>query len=302
MIFVTGANGFVGKHLCHELSSRKIEYKAGVRKFSRVNQVEYGDFTLCKDWGPILIRVDVVIHLVARVHVMNENSTDPLAAFMATNCDATINLARAAKEAGVKRFIFLSSVKVNGEGTFDKAFTARDEPSPQDPYGISKMEAEKALMKLHESGVFEIVIIRPPLIYGKGVKANFLNLLNLVKKGIPLPFGMADSNKRSLVSVHNLIDILILCTHHKGAAGQVFMVSDDCDLSTKELVLKMGKASNSSLFLLPVPLFIMKFVAFILGKKAYSERLLGNLQVDISETKSRLNWRPTYTFEETSLL
>jgi nucleoside-diphosphate-sugar epimerase len=300
--FITGANGFVGKYLCLELEERGISFSAGVRTSKASNEIAYGDFTIQKNWDHFLIDVDVVVHLAARVHVMKEHSGDPLAAFLAANCEATVNLASAAKRAGVKRFIFISSVKVNGEETYQKAYTANDKPMPQDPYGISKMEAEKALMNLHEAGLFEVVIIRPPLIYGPGVKANFKNLLNLVEKGIPLPFGKASENKRSLVSIYNLVDLIILCSHHKNAGGEIFLVSDDQDLSLKELIIKMGKVLNKTPYLLPIPIALLKGAAILLGKRSYADRLFGNLQVDISETKKKLNWNPLYSFEETFLI
>jgi nucleoside-diphosphate-sugar epimerase len=290
-IFVTGSNGFVGRALISELKKRNIDYVAADRNL-------YGDIVTQSHWKDLLTGVDVIVHLAARVHVMKEVSADPLIAFREMSVNATVNLARAAKESGVKRFVFISSIKVNGESTSDFPFTARDIPNPQDPYGISKMEAEIQLLQLHDPGIFEVVIIRPPLIYGPGVKANFKNLMWLVEKDLPIPFGRVN-NKRSLVSVFNLVDLIILSAIHPLAGGNVFLVSDDSDLSLNELILLMAKVLGKSAHLLPVPVGLMKFAATILGKKSYADRLLGNLQVDISATKQILNWSPPLSFEDT---
>lgn len=290
-IFVTGSNGFVGKALIAELKKRNLPHIAAERSL-------YGNIVTQNNWERFLGDVDVVIHLAARVHVMKEHSSDPLRAFREMNVDATINLAKAAKKSGVKRFVFISTVKVNGETTLNIPFSAKDTPNPQDAYGISKMEAELNLLALHESGVFDVVIIRPPLIYGPGVKANFKNLMWLVEKDLPIPFGRVE-NKRSLVSVFNLVDLIVLCMQHPKAGGNVFMVSDDIDLSLKDLILKMASVLGKHAHLLPVPVNLMKSVATVLGKKSYADRLLGNLQVDIAATKQILNWSPPLTFEET---
>ncbi|MGZ3790554.1 MAG: UDP-glucose 4-epimerase family protein [Bacteriovorax sp.] len=290
-IFVTGSTGFVGKHLISALKKRGLSFIAGDRAL-------YGDLVTQKNWEEFLAGCDSVVHLAARVHVMDETSADPLAQFRLSNVESTLNIARAAKKIGVKRFLFISSVKVNGEETFDRPFSASDVPAPQDPYGISKMEAEKKLMELHQPGVFEVVIIRPPLVYGPGVKANFQKLMWLVQKDLPLPFGRVD-NRRSLVSVFNLADLIIVCLEHPKAGGEIFLVSDDDDLSLKDLLIKMGKVTNKHPHLLPVPVGMMSFGAKLLGKKSYADRLFGNLQVDIEKTKQFLDWRPPCSFEET---
>lgn len=290
-IFITGSTGFVGRHLIIELSKRNIPFIAGERSL-------YGDLVTQKNWTKILEDCDSVVHLAARVHVMVETSSDPLSEFRKMNVEATINFAQAAKKIGVKRFIFISSVKVNGEETADQFFKASDTPCPQDPYGISKMEAETELLKLHEPGVFEVVIIRPPLIYGRGVKANFEKLFHYAGLKIPLPFGVVE-NKRSLVSVLNLVDLIMITLVHPKAGGEIFMVSDDRDLSLSELIRLMARVQRKKAFLLPVPVKLMKFVASILGKKSYADRLFGNLQVDVEKTKKLLDWKPPYTFEET---
>lgn len=298
-ILITGSNGFVGKVLCHELEKRKINYLAGVRTAKSSREISYGDFTNQKNWENLLIGINTVVHLAARVHVMEEEASNPLNAFMQTNCEATVVLASAAKKLGVRRFIFLSSIKVNGEETFGTAYRATDISNPQDPYGVSKMEAEKRLLALHERGVFEVVIIRPPLVYGQGVKANFKNLMKLVECNLPLPFGMADSNKRSMVSVLNLVDLIILCIDHPNAGGNIFLVSDDNDLSLKELILKISLVKKKRVFLFPIPLVLMKMIITCIGKKDYASRLFGDLQIDIDETKKLLSWEPRHTFEDT---
>lgn len=290
--FVTGANGFVGKFLCEELERRGSDYLAGTR-------ASYGDLVTQQNWEQFLQNVDIVVHLAARVHVMKDMSLDPLVEFRKANCEATLNLAKAAKLQGVKRFIYISSVKVNGETTTDGPFYSNDEPAPQDAYGISKMEAERGLLLLNEPGVFEVVIIRPPLVYGPGVKANFQSLMTLVHKGFPLPFGLADKNKRSLVSVYNLVDLIILCSLHEKAGGQIFLVSDDNDLSLKKLIQKIGFVLNRRALLIPIPIFIIEWTGWLLRKGSYVDRLFGNLQVDISQTKRLLGWTPKVSFEET---
>lgn len=290
-IFITGSTGFVGRHLVKVLKKQNISFVAGSRAL-------YGDLVTQQNWEGLLSGCDGVIHLAARVHVMDETSTDPLAEFRKMNVETTLNIARAAKKMGVKRFIFISSIKVNGEETFAQAFKATDISAPQDYYGISKMEAENELLKLHNPGLFEVVIIRPPLIYGPGVKANFEKLFSLAGLGIPLPFERV-GNQRSLVSVFNFIDLIMTALVHPKAAGEIFMVSDDRDLSLNELIKLMAKVQGKKARLLPVPVGVMKLAASVLGKKSYADRLFGNLQVDIEKTKKLLDWKPPYTFEET---
>ena len=290
-IFITGSSGFVGKNLVKELGKHQIPFVAGDRSL-------YGDISSQNNWVELLSGCSTVVHLAARVHVMSETNSDPLAAFRAMNVQATLNIARAGRASGVKRFIYISSVKVNGEGTETIPFKAHDKPNPRDPYGISKMEAEQELMKLHSPGVFEVVIIRPPLVYGPGVKANFEKLFYFVQKDLPLPFKRV-KNARSLVSVFNLVDLIIHCVNHPNASGKTFLVSDDHDFSLPELIKEMAQVSGKYPHLLPVPVSLMKFMAKILRKEDFAERLLGNLQVDITETKTELNWKPPYSFSET---
>lgn len=296
-ILVTGANGFVGSSLCKILLDRKIPFVGAVRKRTAESQCEIGALTEFTNWSEALAECNAVIHLAARVHVMNDKSNNPLLAFRAVNVDATLNLARQAMHSGIKRFVFVSSVKVNGEETAGKPFTSLDAPAPLDPYGQSKLEAEIALTALSRTTGLEVVIIRPPLVYGPGVRANFLKLMQLVKMGVPLPLG-AIYNRRSMVALDNLVDLLITCTHHPAAAGQTFMVSDDNDVSISELLRMLAIAMGKRSLLLPVPAGIIAGAAALLGKSAVANRLLGSLQVDIAHTKSVLGWQPVVTTQE----
>lgn len=290
-ILITGSDGFVGKTLCKILQQRGIDNVQAVRKNASTSKISVGNLSAETDWRHALSNCTCVIHLAARVHVMDEQAGDPLAAFRAINVEATMNLARQAVAAGVKRFVFVSSVKVNGEETFDLPFTAFDTPAPLDPYGQSKLEAELALQALALETGLEVVIVRPPLVYGPGVRANFVNLMKLVKKGLPLPLG-AIHNRRSMVAVENLADLLVLCSWHEQAAGQIFMVSDDCDISITQLLRQLSHAMQRRNLLLPVPAGLIAGAARLLGKSAIANRLLGSLQVDIKHTKDRLQWQP----------
>jgi nucleoside-diphosphate-sugar epimerase len=250
------------------------------------------------DWQNALKGVDVVIHSAARVHVMEDKASDPLAAFRKVNVEGTLNLARQAAELGVRRFISISSIKVNGEGTsLGMPYLADAQPAPADPYGISKMEAEQGLRELAAESGMEVVIIRPPLVYGPGVKANFLNMMRWLHKGVPLPFG-AIHNRRSLVALDNLVDLIVTCIGHPAAANQTFLVSDGEDLSTTELLRGMGTALGKPARLLPVPSWLLETGAAMLGKQALSQRLCGSLQVDISKTRELLNWTPPVSVDE----
>lgn len=295
-IVVTGARGFVGAALCKTLQDRGDQVVAVVRNGPGPGETAAGDIHGETDWSAALEGADAVIHLAARVHVMSDTDADPLRAYREVNHQGTVNLARQAAAAGVKRFVFVSSVKVNGESTPARPFKASDAASPVDPYGISKYEAENALRELGRETAMEIVIVRPPLVYGPGVKANFLSLVKAVDKGLPLPLGKADG-RRSMVAVDNLVDLLIRCTRHPGAAGGTFLVSDGVDLTVRELVVHIANAMNKSARLLPVPSSLMRGAAKLLGKGAVADRLLGSLQVDIDHTRQRLEWNPVVSPE-----
>jgi len=245
-----------------------------------------------------LTGMDVVVHTAARVHVMDDSAQDPLTEFRDVNVTGTMNLARQAAAAGVKRFVFISSIKVNGEQTSgSQQFESTDSPALEDPYGVSKWEAEVGLKKLALETGMEVVIIRPPLVYGPGVKGNFASMIKLVEKGLPLPLG-AIHNKRSLVALDNLVDLIITCIDHHAAANQTFLVSDGEDLSTTELLRGVAEAIGKPSRLIPVPASLLQFGATLLGKKAVAKRLLGSLQVDISHTQECLNWTPPLTVKQ----
>jgi len=250
------------------------------------------------DWGKVLFGITTVVHLAARVHVMHDTEADPLMAFRVVNVEGTLNLARQAAAAGVKRFVFISSVKVNGELTQSgRAFTEADSPDPQDAYGLSKHEAEQGLRQLAVDTGMEVVIIRPPLVYGPGVKANFAALMRAVQRGWPLPLG-AVPNQRSLVALSNLVDFIVTCIAHPQAANQTFLVSDGQDLSTTELVRGMARAAGVPARLLPVPVWALQAGATLLGKGDAVQRLCGNLQVDISKARQLLGWVPPISIDE----
>lgn len=303
-IVVTGATGFVGGAVLERLSAlTDFELIAAVRKpvsalFGRAKSVHVAGLEADTDWREALQATNVVIHCAARVHVMDDQSSDPLAEFRKVNVVGTLNLARQAAAAGVKRFIFVSSIKVNGEGTAPgHSYRADDVPAPKDPYGISKLEAEQGLRVIAAETGMEVVIIRPVLVYGPGVKANFLSMMRWLNKGVPLPFG-AIYNKRSLVDLDNLVDLVVRCIDHPAAANQVFLVSDGEDLSTTELLSKMAAALGKPARLLPLPSRLLEVGAAMLGKQALAQRLCGSLQVDISKTRELLGWSPPVTVDQ----
>jgi nucleoside-diphosphate-sugar epimerase len=303
LILVTGGSGFVGSALLKQLLLNGCEVSASARssltaELKAVQHHPIYDMTASTDWSAALNRVQTVVHCAARVHVMADSAADPLAEFRRVNVDGTLNLARQAAASGVARFVFVSSVKVNGEATVPgRAFTERDAPAPQDPYGQSKYEAELGLHQLAANTDMEAVIIRPPLVYGPGVKANFAALMSAVQRGWPLPLG-AVHNQRSLVALDNLVDLIVTCVHHPAAANQTFLASDGHDLSTAELVRGMARAAGVSACLWPVPVWVLQVAAGALGKGAAVQRLCGNLQVDISKTRSLLGWVPPVTVAE----
>ncbi|WP_144158578.1 UDP-glucose 4-epimerase family protein [Paraburkholderia sp. BCC1885] len=295
-VLVTGANGFVGSRLCQELAARGIAF-VGTARNGRDDLVAVSDLALDNDWSHALRNVTDVVHLASRVHVMNETEADPSIAFRRANVDGTINLARQAAETGVKRFVFVSSVKVNGESTTSTPFSELDTPAPQDPYGVSKHEAELALWEVARETGMEVVVVRPPLVYGPGVRANFQNLMRAIHQGIPLPIGSV-RNLRSMVGLDNLVDFLIAALTHANAAGHVFLISDGEDVGTAALGRKLAKAMKRRAHLIPVPLFMLRAIGAVTGKTAVIERLTGSLQVDIRLAKQLLDWQPRVSLEQ----
>jgi nucleoside-diphosphate-sugar epimerase len=300
---VSGASGFVGLAVISRLLTMDdVCVIAGSRRTELLWPVAVTPLLL-SDLGSSsqlipLAGVEAVVHSAARAHVMSDQASDPLAEFRKVNVEGTLNLARQAAEAGVRRFIFISSIKVNGEGTSaDSPYVADAQAAPADPYGISKMLAEQGLRELAAETGMEVVIIRPVLVYGPGVKANFLSMMRWLHKGVPLPFG-AIHNRRSLVALDNLVDLIITCIDHPAAANQTFLVSDAEDLSTTELLCRMGVALGRPARLLPLPSWILEAGAAMLGKQALSQRLCGSLQVDISKTRELLNWTPPVSVDE----
>ncbi len=285
-ILITGASGFVGRAVYAVLIKIGCDVRRAIRPLSSIESTDiYG--------------VDCVVHLAARVHVMRDTSADPLTEFRAANVDVTLNLARQAAAAGVRRFVFLSSIKVNGESTAPgRPFTETDAPNPQDAYGQSKYEAEQGLRQIAAETGIEVVIIRPPLVYGPGVKANFSALMRAVQRGWPLPLGALTHNRRSLVGLDNLVDLIVTCIAHPLAANQTFLVSDGHDLSTTDLVRGLARAAGVSAHLWPVPLVFLRMGASLLGKGAAVQRLCGDLQVDISKVRNVLDWTPPISVEE----
>jgi len=303
-VLVTGANGFLGGTLFRRLcSGNDVECEGAVRSRPGIinaadNMVTVGDMGAVIEWSSVVSGIEVVVHTAARAHIMNDEVTDPLAEYRKVNVEGTLNLARQAAAAGVKRFIFISSIKVNGEQTATgQPFFSHDAPSPEDCYGISKHEAEQGLRELATETGMEVVIIRPPLVYGPGVKGNFASMIKLVGKGLPLPLG-AVHNQRSLVALDNLVDLIITCIDHPGAANQTFLVSDGEDISTTQLLQGVAQAMGKPSRLIPVPASLLQFAATLLGKKSVAQRLLGSLQVDISHTQKCLNWTPRLTLKQ----
>ncbi|MEN0108559.1 MAG: SDR family oxidoreductase, partial [Pseudomonas sp.] len=300
-VLLTGASGFVGRAVQARLLADGVHTLRAA--FRTVPVAAAQGLQVCQapdlgpeaDWREALHGIDAVIHCAARVHVMHEQEADPLQAFRRANVAGTLQLARQAAEAGVRRFVYLSSIKVNGEATSPgRPFRADDQPQAHDPYGISKWEAEEGLLALARETGLEVVVVRPPLVYGPGVKANFLSMMRWLQKGVPLPFG-AIGNRRSLVAVDNLVDLLRVCLEHPAAAGQRFLVSDGHDLSTSDLLRQLGVALRRPARLLPIPQGWLQIAARLAGRDDLGRRLCGSLQVDIGKTRDLLGWTPPLT-------
>lgn len=297
MTLVTGASGFVGSHLMAEMARRGRPVRGTTRGAAPglMTVPSYGPDT---DWRACLQGIDTIVHLAARVHVMRETAADPLALFRKANVEATVNLARQAAEAGVRRFVFVSSIKVNGERTEPgKPFTADDLPAPQDPYGVSKAEAEAALTALGRQAGLEITIVRPPLVYGPGVRGNFRSLMKWAASGAPSIFPLVE-NRRSFIHVANLCDLLITVLDHPAAANRVLLASDGEDLSTHELLTRLTLAAGRRPRSLPVPAALLQALGRLTGRKDAVARLTENLQVDTTPTRRLLGWQPQASVDE----
>jgi nucleoside-diphosphate-sugar epimerase len=297
-ILITGASGFVGSRAGHVVKNKGFSVRCASRQSCGEGAVQIGNLGPQTDWSKALEGIQTLVHLAARVHVMADAAEDPPAEFRRVNVKGTRNLARQAAEAGVKRLVFLSSVKVNGERTDPgRPFTIQDVPAPQGTYAISKFEAEQSLRRVEAETGLEVVIIRPPLVYGPGVKANFLRLMQAVQKGLPLPLGEVQ-NKRSMVGLDNLVDLIVTCIDHPSAAGETFLTSDGEDVSTPELIRRIARALDKPARLFPAPEWLLKCVGTLTGKSVQMEQLCGSLQIDSTRTANVLGWAPPCSMEE----
>jgi len=302
-VLVTGGAGFVGSAVINSLQSLGVPVVATVRDQTlempgHVKKIVIQNIDSMTDWTESLAGVSCVVHCAARAHIMKDELSDPLAEYRRVNVEGTINLSRQAAAVGVKRFVFISSIKVNGEQTpRGKPFTALDTPAPEDAYGLSKWEAEQALQEISSETGMEVVIIRPPLVYGSGVKGNFASMIKIVAMGIPLPLG-AIRNQRSLVALDNLVDLITTCIDHPSAANQVFLAGDGQDFSTTELLRGVAGAMGKPSRLIPIPSSFLLLGAMLFGRKSLAQRLFGSLQVDISQAVDLLGWTPPISVEE----
>ena len=296
-VLVTGATGFVGKALCVELVARGHTVVPAVRRACGLaDEAVVGDIDGATDWTAALTACDAVVHLAARVHVMDDTEHDPLALYRATNTEATLNLARQAVQAGVKRFVYISTIKVNGEERA-AAYRETDAAAPEDAYAMSKWEAEQGLLRIAQQTGLEVVILRPPLVYGPGVKGNFLRLLQLIFRGLPLPLASV-SNLRSMIYLGNFADALALCADHPAAPGKTYLVSDGEETSTPQLIRNIARLMGVPCRLWPSPPSLLKLGGHITGKRGEVERLIGSLQIDSSQIRRELDWTPPYTLDQ----
>ena len=307
-VLITGASGFVGSAALRHLQAQGFDVRPMFRSIASAQAAGWNrpentaivpSLSAKSDWSAALAGVHVVVHCAARAHVMRDEAVDPLTEYRRVNVDGTLRLAQQAAAAGARRFVFVSSIKVNGEATFlDRPFKADDQPSPKDAYGISKAEAEAGLRSIAAQTGMELIIIRPPLVYGQGVKGNFASMLRWVAQGWPLPLAGATQNRRSLVALDNLVDLIATCVQHPRAAGQVFLVSDGEDVSIAELLRRIAQAQGKRARLLWIPVGFIKWAARLLGKDAVVQRLVGSLQVDIAKNRTLLGWQPPLNLDE----
>jgi nucleoside-diphosphate-sugar epimerase len=303
-VFLVGSTGFVGMHLAAELKRRAVPFKATIRTKEQNfdNEIEFvitGNLVEGVNWRGHMNDVSTVIYAAARAHITKEIHGDGMSNYEAINAEAALHCANMAAVSGVKRFIYISSIKVNGESTnFNKPYSFDQPPQPEDPYALSKLSAEKQLLRLGAEKKIEVVIIRPPLIYGPNVKANFLHMMQLISLRVPLPFDLARDNKRSFVSIDNLADLIITCISHPKAANDIFLVSDGHDISTADLLTTLGLIMGVKVRLFAFPKVLVEAIFFILGRHGMARRLFGSLQVDISHTQEKLDWKPPLSMEE----
>lgn len=302
-VLITGATGFVGTALCKRMVIEKWAVRASVRSLEKAKSlpekieiVETNAIGPDTDWSKALVDVEAILHLAGRVHVIEDLSSDSLAEYRKVNTAGTVKLAREAASSGVRLFVFISTIKVNGEGKLTP-YTEEDVPEPKDPYGLSKWEAEKQLKSIADETGMKVVIIRAPMIYGPGVRANFFRLLQSVDKGVPLPVA-GIKNKRSMIYLGNLVDLIIKCLAYKGTGKSIYLVSDGYDVSTPELVRQIAKSLGKPQRLLYVPLFMLRLGGLLTGKASAIERLASSLYVDSSKIRKELNWKPPFTLEQ----
>ncbi len=304
-VLVTGPTGFIGRALVTELARKNFFVRAALRRDSaasasfdaRVTTHMVGDIGPTTDWGAALDNVQAVVHLAARVHVMEERTSDPLAEYRRTNTQGTIRLASMAAQAGVHRFVYMSTIKVNGEETAGAPFREEDPTRPSDPYSVSKWEAEQGLRRIASETGMEVVIVRPPLVYGPGVGGNFLAMLKWIERGIPLPLANV-RNQRSLIGLRNLVSLVLLCLSHPAAAGEVFLVADGEDVSTPDLLRRMAHALGRKPRLFPLPVPVLRASTRLLGMKKAGDRLCGSLRVDSGKARRLLAWDPPTSMDE----